>query len=197
MRIKPVPVLQNKSRRYHAAAATQSLAYYSTPKPIIRRSRTSAGQRVGHGALSAVITRGSYGVPSVYASSMRGVWFGDGWAQAADRMAQLELTRRTVEGTLSGIFGPAELAQDEDVRTFFYTAAELQAQYDSMPAVTRGALSDFAAGINAYEGSAYACAASEQANVPYEFFALGRLMGLSGPYRPAPWSAVDTVAVGN
>jgi penicillin amidase len=158
---------------------------------------TAAGQRVGHGALCAVITRNSYGVPSIYARSMAGVWFGDGWAQAADRMVQLELTRRAVEGTLSGIFGPGELAQDEDVRTFFYTPAELQAQYRSLPAVTRGALTAFSAGVNAYESSAYASAASERAKVPYEFFVLGKALGMSGPYRPAPWSPADTVAVGN
>jgi penicillin G amidase len=67
----------------------------------------------------------------------------------------------------------------------------------SLPASTRGALDAFAAGINAYEASAYASLASEQAKVPYEFFVLGKLLGLSGPYRPAPWSPVDTVAVGN
>jgi penicillin G amidase len=157
----------------------------------------AAGQRVGHGALGAVITRSSYGVPSIYAASMAGMWFGEGWAQAADRMVQLELTRRTVEGTLSGIFGPGELAQDEDVRTFFYTPAELQAQYRSLPAVTRAALAAFSAGINAYESSAYATAASERAKVPYEFFVLGKALGMSGPYRPAPWRPVDTVAVGD
>jgi penicillin G amidase len=158
---------------------------------------TAAGQRVGHGALGAVITRSSYGVPSIYATSMAGVWFGDGWAQATDRMVQLELTRRTVEGTLSGIFGPSELSQDEDVRTFFYTPAELQAQYRSLPAVTRAAIAAFSAGINAYESSAYATAASERAKVPYEFFVLGKALGMSGPYRPAPWNPADTVAVGD
>jgi penicillin G amidase len=157
----------------------------------------AGGQRAGSGTLSAVITRDSYGVPSIYANSMAGMWFGDGWAQAEDRMVQLELTRRTVEGTLSAIFGPGELAQDEDVRTFFYTPAELQAQYRSLPASARSALEAFAAGINAYEASAYASPASEQAEVPYEFFVLGKVLGLSGPYRPAPWTAVDTVAVGN
>jgi len=157
----------------------------------------AAGQLAGQGALSAVIARSSYGVPSIYARSMAGVWFGEGWAQAADRMVQLELTRRTVEGTLSAIFGPSELAQDEDVRTFFYTPAELGAQYRSLPAATRDALVGFSAGINAYEASAYATPASEQAMVPYEFFVLGKALGLSGPYRPAPWSPADTVAVGN
>ena len=157
----------------------------------------AAGERVGHGALSAVITRSSYGVPSIYAGSMAGAWFGTGWAQAADRMVQLELTRRTVEGTLSGIFGAGELAQDEDVRTFFYTPAELRTQYLAMPAADRRALASFSAGINAYEASAYATAASEQAEVPREFFVLGQALGLSGPYRPAPWRPVDTVAVGD
>jgi penicillin G amidase len=157
----------------------------------------SGGQRVGSGALSAVITRDSYGVPSVYSNSTAGMWFGDGWAQAEDRMVQLELTRRTVEGTLSAIFGAAELAQDEDVRTFFYTPAELETQYRGLPAATRSAMEAFSAGINAYETSVYASATAEQAKVPYEFVVLGKVRGLTGPYRPAPWSPLDTLAVGN
>jgi penicillin G amidase len=180
-----------------AAAATVAAVPAGAAAAGTGTGLPAAGQHVGQGGLSAVITRDSYGVPSVYATSMDGMWFGDGWAQAQDRMVQLELTRRTVEGTLSGIFGPSELAQDEDVRTFFYTQAELQQQYDSLPAVTRNALKAFAAGINGYEAQAYATPASEQAQVPYEFFVLGQLLGLNGPYRPAPWTAVDTVAVGN
>jgi penicillin G amidase len=182
-----------------AAAMVAAVPAAATPRAAADPGSQppAAGQPVGQGALSAVIARSSYGVPSIYARSMAGVWFGDGWAQAADRMVQLELTRRTVEGTLSAIFGPSELAQDEDVRTFFYTPAELRAQYRSLPAATRDALVAFSAGINAYEASAYATPASEQAMVPYEFFVLGKALGLSGPYRPAPWSPVDAVAVGN
>ena len=156
-----------------------------------------AGLRIGHGADAAVITRNSYGVPSIYAGSMTGVWFGAGWAQAQDRMVQLELTRRAVEGTLSAIFGPGELNQDQTVRTFFYTPAELRAQYRALPRSTRRALVAFAEGINAYEASAYATAPSALAKVPYEFFALGQALGLSGPYRPAPWQPTDTMAVGD
>ncbi len=54
----------------------------------------------------------------------------------------------------------------------------------------------FADGINAYEASAYATAPSALARVPYEFFVLGRALGLSGPDRPAP-GAGDTMAVGD
>ena len=155
------------------------------------------GTVVGHGADQAVIRRDAYGVPSIYAGSTAGMWFGAGWAQAQDRLVQLELTRRAVEGNLSAIFGPSQLGQDETVRTLFYTPAELTAQYRSLPASLRAALVAYSRGVNAYESSIYASAASEQAHVPYEFFALGQLLGLSGPYRPAPWQPTDTVAVGN
>jgi penicillin amidase len=143
------------------------------------------------------IHRSSYGVPTITATSQPRMWFGAGWAQAQDRMVQLELTRRAVEGTLSAIFGPGELSQDETVRTFFYTPAELTAQFQSLPAATRTAITEFSDGINAYEASAYASAASQAQKVPYEFFVLGQALGLSGPYQPAPWQPEDTVAVGN
>jgi penicillin amidase len=124
------------------------------------------------------------------------MWFGAGYAQAEDRMVQLELVRRTVEGTLSAIGGPGELAQDEDIRTFFYTPGELQAQYRSMPAATRAALKAFSDGINAYETVAFK-PQNQQARVPYEFFVIGSLLGSSGPYQPAPWRPIDTVAIGD
>jgi len=144
-----------------------------------------------------VIHRSAFGVPTITASSQAKMWFGAGWAQAQDRMVQLELTRRAVEGTLSEIFGPGELSQDETVRTFFYTPAELTAQFQSLPAPMQNALTEFSDGINAYEASAYASAASEAQQVPYEFFVLGHVLGLPGPYQPAPWQPEDTVAVGN
>jgi penicillin amidase len=156
-----------------------------------------AGQRVGQGAQSATIVRDSFGVPSITAKTLSGMWFGAGWAQAQDRMVQLELTKRAVEGTLSAILGPSQLGQDQTVRTVFYTPAELTAQYNRLPAATKTALTSFSRGINAYEASAYASASSEAAKVPYEFFVLGKLLGLTGPYRPAPWTPEDTVAVGN
>jgi penicillin G amidase len=160
-------------------------------------ARPAGGITVGHGTDQAVITRSSYGVPSIFASTRAGMWFGAGWAQAQDRLVQLELTRRAVEGTLSQILGRAELDQDKTVRTLFYTPAELQAQYDSLAPVMRAALTAYSAGINAYEAKIYASAAAEQTHVPYEFFVLGQLLGQTGPYRPAPWRPVDTVAVGD
>ena len=39
--------------------------------------------------------------------------------------------------------------------------------------------------------------ANAQQRVPVEFFALGQALGLTGPYQPAAWRPIDTVAVGN
>ena len=44
-----------------------------------------------------VIHRSAFGVPTITAGSQGQMWFGAGWAQAQDRMVQLELTRRAVE----------------------------------------------------------------------------------------------------
>jgi len=165
--------------------------------PSSARTPASPGETVGSGAERATITRDAYGVPTVTASSMAGVWFGAGYAQAEDRLAQLELERRAVEGTLSQLGGSSYLSQDEVVRTFFYTPAELSAEEAALPADTRAALAEFSAGINAFEAKAFATRESEKRLVPYEFFILGDLLGTKGPYRPAPWKPTDTVAIGN
>jgi penicillin amidase len=190
-----------RTRRLTAAGVTALLAASGAVVPAAAASAHSAstmtaGQHVGAGSRAAVIVRSHYGVPSVYARTTAGMWFGDGWAQAQDRLVQLELTRRSVEGTLSAIFGSSELGQDETARTFFYTPAELAAQFRSLPAATRRALVAFSDGINAYEAYAYSDAGTR---VPYEFFALGQALGLGAgtPYQPAPWTPEDTVAVGN
>jgi acyl-homoserine lactone acylase PvdQ len=178
------------------AAVTGAVALAATGV-IPGAAGAAAAAGAAPGAQGFRIARSPFGVPTITGTSQARMWFGAGWAQAQDRMVQLELTRRAVEGTLSAIFGPGEVSQDETVRTFFYTPAELTAQFQSLPAVMRTALTQFSDGINAYEASAYASAASEQQKVPYEFFVLGQVLGMPGPYRPAPWQPEDTVAVGN
>jgi penicillin G amidase len=187
-----------------AGSAIAAAAAVILPMPAgatVRQARVAAHPapaaiRVGHGAVTAVIRRDSYGVPSIDSGTLAGMWFGAGWAQAQDRMAQLELTRRAVEGTLSEIFGSGELGQDETIRTLFYTPAELRAQYRSLPMATRLAIAEFSAGINAYEDHVFTAATAQQLT-PVEFVVLGKALGLPGPYRPAPWRPIDTVAVGN
>lgn len=162
------------------------------------RPATVKRETVGQGAQSATIRRDAYGVPHITGRTVAGMWFGSGWAQAEDRLSQMELVRRNVRGTLAELFGPSELQDDQDNRRDYYTNAELRTEYRSLPRTNRAALSDYAAGINAYLDAIYRTQAARDASVPNEFWLLGRILGLGDqPYRPPRWSPVDTVAVGN
>jgi penicillin G amidase len=152
---------------------------------------------VGAGHFRATITRDAYGVPHISSRTRSGMWFGAGYAQAQDRLVQLELIRRNSEGTLAQVFGPSELSTDEDNRQQFYTLGEMQVQLRSTPRWVQRILRDYAAGVNAYIAAAYRTPASENARVPYEFWLAGQILGLKGPYRPSPWRAVDTIAIGD
>ena len=152
---------------------------------------------VGNGRYRVTISRDRYGIPHIQGATLQGMWFGVGYAQAQDRIVQMELVRRNAEGTLAQVFGPSELSTDEDNRQQFYTVREMQAQLRSVPDWLQRALSEYAAGVNAYIASAYRTAASRNADVPYEFWLAGKLLGLAGPYRPAAWKPVDTIAIGD
>jgi penicillin G amidase len=173
-----------------------------TLRPAARLSNqpSCVGEDVGSGVQTARICRDArYGVPSVYAGQMPGVWFGTGWSQAEDRLAQIDLVRRNARGTLSQLFGgfdPSTIDQDKQTLSVFYTDAELQAQFDALPQWIRDAVTNFVAGLNAYVDHAYSTPALQAQLVPFQFFVVGLLQGTS-VYKPPPFTPLDVVANGN
>lgn len=155
-------------------------------------------EQVGLGTRTATVTRDRYGVPHITGRSLAGMWFGAGWAQAQDRLVQMELVRRNVRGTLSELFGTLTLEDDQGNRRDYYTDAELRAEYRRLPRAVSSALRDYSAGIDAWVAKAYATSASRARLVPYEMWTIGGLVGLGDqPYRPRRWTPIDTVAIGN
>ena len=65
------------------------------------------------------IFRDEYGTPHVVADSNYGVYFGYGYAVATDRMFQMEMLRRTVEGKVSEVMGGDFLELDKHIRSGF------------------------------------------------------------------------------
>jgi penicillin amidase len=159
-----------------------------------------SGEQVGTGTQHAKICRDRrYGVPSVYAREMPGVWFGTGWAQAEDRLFQIELVRRNARGSLAELFGAIDsstIDQDKQSLTLFYTDTELRAQYQSLPRWIRDGIDNYVAGLNAYVDRAYATPASRVQLVPFQFWTIGLLRGQE-VYKPPPFTALDVVANGN
>ena len=129
------------------------------------------------------ILRDSYGVPHVFAATPRGLFYGDGYAVAEDRLWQLEQYRRDAQGKLAEIQGREALARDREVRLHGYTAAELRAMSAALQPEERLIFEAYRDGVNAYIEQAVAKDA-----LPEGF----RKAGI----RPAPWQVEDSISIG-
>jgi penicillin amidase len=136
---------------------------------------------------SARIVRDEYGVPHVYAGTVRELFYGDGYAQAQDRLWQADLVRRTATGTLAELIGPGAGNGNVDGDTFWRTytggGARLRRVVDQLDPTTRSAVDAFVDGFNGW-----IAAATQTGRLPVEYAATHSA--------PRPWSAQDVVAVG-
>ena len=128
------------------------------------------------------ILRDRYGVPHVMAGSERAVYFGNGYAIAQDRLAQMEAYRRSARGELAQMAGPGALKSDISTRRTGYTEAERQAQFDAASPIMRMMAERYTAGVNRYLSEI------ERSGYPGPVKALG--------VKIRPWRVTDTVAVG-
>jgi penicillin amidase len=127
----------------------------------------------------ATIDRDARGVPHIEAESAADLYFALGYAEAQDRLWQLDYLRRLGHGRLAEIFGAERLNDDILARTLNITGIAGQ----SLAALlheSREALESFSAGINAWM-------ADLPNGLPAEFEWLG--------YEPEPWSPIDSLAV--
>ncbi len=134
--------------------------------------------------LSAPVTvrRDAHGVPHIEAATQDDLLVAQGYVTAQDRLWQMDSIRRSSNGELAEILGPALLRHDEEQRVL---QIRLTAQriYDHLTPADRARLDDYARGVNLY------IAQCEQARaLPVEF----RLL----MYQPTPWRGVDSVSVG-
>jgi hypothetical protein len=130
------------------------------------------------------ITRDAYGVPNVRAGSAGDAWFGVGYAVAQDRLVELELFRRSTQGRLAEVLGKGRLESDIVARRDYYTKKELRKQLSKLPAALRARFDAYADGVNAW----IARVAADPSLRPKEL----ALLGLT----PAPWTTLDSAAIG-
>lgn len=126
------------------------------------------------------VYRDAWGIPHVFARTVRGAFWAEGYTEAEDRMEQMELFRRAAKGQGAAFRGKAALASDRDVALRGYTEAELQGMFDSSGARPRMIVSAYADGVNAWLKAGK--------DLPPLYAQLG--------VKPRPWSATDCVAIG-
>ena len=125
------------------------------------------------------VLRDARGVPHLRASSLRDLFFAQGYVTAQDRLWQMDLSRRLAEGELSEVFGDRALRLDVENRTLGFRQVSERALAELGPEA-RAPLTAYAEGVNAF-------IASHQQRLPIEFLLLN--------YRPRPWTEVDSLGV--
>jgi penicillin G amidase len=126
------------------------------------------------------IYRDDYGTPHIIATTMEDLFFGQGYAQAQDRLWQMDMNRRGVAGKLSEILGEDMIETDLFTLTVgFYRAAEKN--YELMGPEIRKLFDAYCAGVNAY-------IEDNHSKLSPEFTLIG--------YKPEPWTTLDSLAIG-
>lgn len=157
-------------------ACVAAYAFYAGS--ALRDSATFAGEFTGTGVAAPVrIARDERGIPHIRAATDRDMYFAEGFAQASDRIAQMDLLRRYVYGTVAEIVGPIQLSSDESMR-YLDAKDVVERQWQHLAPSERSTLQAFSDGVNA---------AMRRQPLPFEFRVL--------LYQPQPWKPQDSLAV--
>ena len=122
------------------------LAYY-----ILSRSLVDYDEDFTVAGISAPveIVRNNDNVPHIFGKTDKDVFFALGFAHAQDRLWQMTMLRRTVQGRLSEIFGPSTVKVDELMRRYDLYGLALESVKAQDPE-TLAALEAYSAGVNAW-----------------------------------------------
>ncbi len=132
---------------------------------------------------TVTILRDAFGVPHILASTRRGLFFGNGYAIAQDRLWQMERYRRDAWGRLAELEGKEAVNRDKDTRRLGYTGAELTALFAAGSEEVKAIFQAYADGVNAYMREAEAAGRLPE---PFQQHNL----------KPAPWTVEDSTAIG-
>ena len=129
-----------------------------------------------------IVRRDARGVPHIEAATQDDLFIAQGYVTAQDRLWQMDASRRSSNGELAEVMGPA-LVQHDKTQRVLQIRLTAQRFYDQLSADDRRRLDDYARGVNLF------IAQCEQSNtLPVEF----RLLH----YRPQAWTGADSISVG-
>lgn len=127
---------------------------------------------------AVVIARDQHGIPLIQGSSDKDVFFAMGYAQAQDRLWQMDVLRRLAQGRLSEVFGPSTVNRDIWMRTLGLSLAAEKA-WTHLDTNAQQSLEAYASGVNAWLAQGH--------HLPLEFSLF--------QYTPQAWSPIDSLAL--
>jgi penicillin amidase len=121
------------------------------------------------------VVRDRSGIPHIYAQSQDDLFFAQGFVQAQDRLFQIDLWRRSVQGRLSEVLGPNFVERDAMTRRIQYRG-DPDAEWASYGSDTKAIAAAFVRGVNAWVALA-------RERPPEEFVLAG--------WKPEVWAPED------
>jgi penicillin G amidase len=121
------------------------------------------------------VVRDRWGVPHIYAKNQDDLFLAQGFVQAQDRLFQMDLWRRSVQGRFAEVLGSNFIERDAMTRRMEYRG-DLAAEWASYGPDTQAIATAFVRGINAWVDIALA-------HLPEEFLLAG--------WRPDHWRPAD------
>ncbi|MCH7383917.1 penicillin acylase family protein [Acinetobacter dispersus] len=128
------------------------------------------------------IQRDSFGTPHVYANDTYGLFYGYGYAVATDRLFQMEMSKRTGQGTVAEVLGPDYLQYDIATHSRF-DPENIRQQIARLSPDDRAIFEGYAAGFNKRIKEVLA----NPALMPKEFIDYG--------FKPSSWETEDIAMV--
>jgi acyl-homoserine lactone acylase PvdQ len=122
-----------------------------------------------------------YNESHVYADSLYGLSYGNGYVQARDRLFIMDIVRHIGYGNSAKVLGPAQLPSDIQVKRDLYSEEQIEAQWENASETIKTAIRGYTDGVNRRMTEMAA-----QGELPAEFAALG--------HAPEPWKPEDSVA---
>ena len=124
------------------------------------------------------VVRDRSGIPHIYAKNSSDLFLAQGVVQAQDRLFQIDLWRRSVQGRLAEILGPDFVERDRLARLMHYRG-DMNVEWKSYAPDTERIVEQFVKGINAW-------VAITRKNLPIEFTYAG--------YEPELWKPEDVLS---
>lgn len=143
----------------------------------VSRPRLTGRRRTSGVRAEVTVDRDERGVPTIHANNEPDLYFALGYAQAQDRLWQMDVLRRRAHGCLSEVLGPATVTEDVRARRLAITRVA-RASERLLSLSCQENLRAFSAGVNA---------ATRRFALPPEFLLLR--------YRPKPWTPLDSIAI--
>ncbi|MGI9202902.1 MAG: penicillin acylase family protein, partial [Woeseiaceae bacterium] len=129
------------------------------------------------------IVRDDYGTPHIYADDIYGLYYGYGYSIAQDRLFQMEMARRSTQGTVAEILGADFIDYDKNARTLFEPAS-IRRQLAALEQKDKDVFVGYADGLNAWLAE---IRLSPDQLTPKQFIDLD--------FSPGEWSGYDVAMI--